>query len=118
MAYSDIQLQKIRVILAELKVTYEEKKMFNGICFMVDDKMCFGSHVDKESGLEIILARMSNADCQEALEFSSNVPMIMRDKVMPNYIYIGAEEAASDDRMRYWIGKCLAYNPMAKKSKK
>lgn len=118
MAYSDLQLQKIRIILNDLNVTYEEKKMFNGICFMVDDKMCFGSHLDKESSQEIILARMSDADCQEALEHSSNVPMIMREKVMPNYIYIGGEEAASDARMRYWIGKCLAYNPQVKKSKK
>lgn len=36
-------LDRIRNTLNELNTYWTEKKMFGGICFMVDEKMCFGT---------------------------------------------------------------------------
>ncbi len=46
MAYSEILANKIRQTLAHLP-TVGEKKMFGGIAFMVDGKMCLTAGADR-----------------------------------------------------------------------
>ena len=42
MVYDENLAQRISLVLDEKNVSYYEKKMMGGLCFMVDDKMCFG----------------------------------------------------------------------------
>jgi TfoX/Sxy family transcriptional regulator of competence genes len=42
MAYNEHLADRIRRELKDQNASFEEKKMFGGICFMVDDKMCVG----------------------------------------------------------------------------
>ena len=37
-------LERLRELLRANKIEWLEKKMFGGTCFMVDDKMCFGTY--------------------------------------------------------------------------
>ncbi len=46
MAYDLYQAERLRGVLKRLGVPYEEKSMIGGMCFMVDDKMCLGTHTD------------------------------------------------------------------------
>ena len=36
-------LDRLRNVLKVKNVAWQEKRMFGGHCFMVDDKMCFGT---------------------------------------------------------------------------
>ena len=42
MAYDEFLADRIRGILKDNQVGFEEKKMFGGVCFLVDNKMCVG----------------------------------------------------------------------------
>jgi hypothetical protein len=42
MAYDEFLAERIRRVLTENHVSFEEKKMMGGLCYMVDDKMCLG----------------------------------------------------------------------------
>ena len=46
MAYNELLADRTRAVIAKEHSSVEEKKMFGGICFMVDGKMCVG--VEKE----------------------------------------------------------------------
>lgn len=37
-------LERMRSIMNAQKISWYEQKMFGGVCFMVDDKMCFGTY--------------------------------------------------------------------------
>lgn len=42
MAYNEFLADRVRSSLHESQTAFTEKKMFGGVCFMVDDKMCIG----------------------------------------------------------------------------
>ena len=42
MAYDEYLSERVAKVLDESKATFYEKKMFGGICFMVEEKMCVG----------------------------------------------------------------------------
>ena len=46
MAYNEKLAGRVRETIALTNKNIEEKKMFGGLCFMVNDKMCVG--VEKE----------------------------------------------------------------------
>ena len=41
MAYDEYLQERIEIILNEKKVQFVAKKMMGGLCYMIDDKMCF-----------------------------------------------------------------------------
>ena len=52
MAYNEKLADMTRELIAQTHKNVEEKAMFGGLCFMVNDKMCVG--VEKESLIRII----------------------------------------------------------------
>jgi TfoX/Sxy family transcriptional regulator of competence genes len=89
----------------------EEKKMFNGICFMVDDKMCVCASRDE------MLCRIG-PDYKEALELYGIRGMIRNDKPLKDYIYVSPEAMKTKQQFDSWINRALAFNKFAKSSKK
>lgn len=118
MAYSESQAQKIRESLFSAGAFFTEKKMFSGICFMVDDKMCCGTHIDKKSGQSLLLCRLSEEEADLALEKPHVQPMMFTGKAMKGFIFVEEAGVESLRDLDHWIRLCLAYNPLAKKSKK
>ena len=55
MPYNEKIADRVREIIASATDKVEEKKMFGGLCFMVDDKMCVGVKADR------IMVRISPA---------------------------------------------------------
>ena len=47
MAYDEFIADRVRFILKSKHVSFEERRMMGGLCFMVDDKMCVGLDIDK-----------------------------------------------------------------------
>lgn len=112
MATDQFLLDRMRAIMSKKKTVWKEKKMFGGSCFMVDDKMCFGTY---KGGL---MVRISPAEEEELVKRKGADRMIHGGRPMNGYIFIPPEGYDSDTDLEFWIAKCLEFNPRAKVSKK
>ncbi|MDF3027421.1 MAG: methyltransferase [Fluviicola sp.] len=118
MAYNEVTAQRIRACLLQRSVDFEEKKMFMGICFMVDEKMLCCTHSDKITNEDLLLCRVSDEDFSELIEQNYVEPMIMGERKMKNYLLVSEPGFEKQENLQVWIDRCLKYNPTAKKSKK
>ena len=115
MAYNEKLADRIRELLAEANVNVYEKKMFSGLSFLVDDKLCVSV-----AGNDRILVRLSPADYEEAVEKNGVElePMLRNGKAMKGYVYVSNNILSTDKELKYWVDRALAFNPIAKSSKK
>ena len=111
MAYNEQLNNRIREALAEMPVV-EEKLMFGGVCYMVNEKMCVGVVGDE------MMCRIGEENYENALEKPGCREMVFTGKPMKGYVYVGEEGIKSARDFNYWIQLCLDYNPLAKSSKK
>ena len=112
MAYDDFLADRIRNILKEKRVSYEEKKMMGGLTFMIDDKMCVG--IVKND----LMARIDPNIYEDALKIKGCKEMNFTGKAMKGFVLIEPESIDMDKDLNYWIQLCLDFNPKAKSSKK
>ena len=113
MAYNEHLAERIKQNLESRKIKYIEKKMFGGVCLMVDDKMLIG--VMKEQ----LMARVDpELDAPKALKREGAVPMDFTGKTMKGFILVDQEAIDMEEDFDYWVSLCLKYNPKAKASKK
>ena len=68
MAYDEFLADRARQLLKEKSVSFSEKKMMGGLCFMVDEKMCFGMHIDKDTKSSLLMARVGLDNYANALK--------------------------------------------------
>jgi hypothetical protein len=110
----DIQLaDKIREYLVgfpALKI--EEKEMFRGLTFMVNNKMCVCV-----SG-ENLMCRFDPSLQEEVAERRGYQPMIMKGKDLKGYCYVHPNGFNARKEFEYWVNLCLDFNARAKSSKK
>jgi TfoX/Sxy family transcriptional regulator of competence genes len=113
MAY-DIKLaDRIREYLLEYpKLKVEEKEMFRGITFMVNDKMCVCVSGDN------LMCRIDPELQEEVAEKIGYKPMIMKGKELKGYCYVDPTGIRSKKELAYWVNLCLDFNNRAKPSKK
>jgi hypothetical protein len=113
MAY-DIQLaDRIREYLVRFPhLKIDEKEMFRGLTFMVNDKMCVSV-----SG-ENLMCRYDPVLQEEVAEKSGYQPMVMRGKEQKGYCYIHPMGFESRKDFEYWVNLCLDFNERAKSSRK
>jgi TfoX/Sxy family transcriptional regulator of competence genes len=112
MAYNEQLAERIEQLLEEKKISYFSKKMFGGLCFMVEDKMCLG--IVKEE----LMARIGPDGYQEALQKAYCKEMNFTGRAMKGYVYIEPDGLDMDEDLEYWLQRCLDFNPLAKASKK
>jgi TfoX/Sxy family transcriptional regulator of competence genes len=111
MAYDEKLADRIRQALAHLP-KIEEKKMFRGVTFMVNGKMCVSV-----SGNEMMI-RFDPALQETIAEKNGFRTMIMRDREYKGYGYISQQAIKSKKDFDYWVGLALDFNKRAKASKK
>ena len=112
MAYSELLADRIRVYFDDQRISYEAKKMMGGLCFMVDDKMCVGVHT------EHLMARIGPDAYEDALNRKGCRPMDFTGRPMKGFVFVDAEGIDMDQDLNYWLDLCLAFNPIARSSKK
>lgn len=118
MAYNEQTAIRIRNLFYAKEIPFTEKKMFSGVCFMVDDKMCCGTHIDKNTNEELLLCRIGEKMATVALEKNDCIPMEFTGKPMKGYIFVTENGFKKDKDLNYWLQLCLDFNPLAQKSKK
>jgi TfoX/Sxy family transcriptional regulator of competence genes len=112
MAYNEKLADRTRDIISLTHKITEEKKMFGGLCFMVNDKMCVG--VEKER----LMVRLDPARYEEVITKEGCKPMDFTGKVMKGYVFVDIEALNTKKKLEYWIRLALEYNKIAKASKK
>jgi hypothetical protein len=111
MAYDERVANRIREALANQPLV-EEKTLFQGLAFMVDDKLCVCVRND------VLLCRIGPDEYEATLEMNGVEPMIMNGRVANGYVYVSPQGYASREAFDSWIAKCVAFNKVAKSSKK
>ena len=113
MAYSTELANRVREHLAVIPdIEIKEKKMFSGLSFLINEKMCINISGDN------LMCRYDPDLEEEVAEKTGFLPMIMRGKQLNGYCYVEPEGFRKADDFNYWIAICLDYNSKAKSSKK
>jgi TfoX/Sxy family transcriptional regulator of competence genes len=81
MAYNEKLADRIRVQLAGLPKVIE-KKMFGGLAFMIDNKMCITVGADR------IMCRINPAIHEEAIKRKGCRTVIMRGREYKGYVHV------------------------------
>ncbi|WP_025742016.1 TfoX/Sxy family protein [Aquimarina pacifica] len=118
MAYNEFIADRIRQIFREKKANFYEKRMMGGLCFMVDDKMCCGIHFDKKKEMDLLMARIGEKVYNDAMQKEGCLPMDFTGRPMKGYVFVSEDGFDLDIDLLYWIELCLAFNPIAKRSKR
>ncbi|MCB1023543.1 MAG: TfoX/Sxy family protein [Acidobacteria bacterium] len=112
MAYSETLAIRLRDHFSSNGVTFEEKKMMGGLCFMVDDKMCVGVMS------EDLMLRTDPEIYQELIAKDGARPMDFTGRPMKGFIFVEEDALRSPAQLKYWIDLALEFNPRARSSKK
>lgn len=111
MAYNELLSDRVRLSLKSLKTGFEEKKMFGGVCFLVDDKMCVGI-INND-----LMVRVDPEYQDKFLAENGCRVMDFTNRPMKGYLYVSPEGVDLDEELDKWVKRCLDFNPKAKSSK-
>lgn len=111
MAINKELTQRVRQALAHLN-NVKEKKMFRGITFMVDDKMCITVGDDE------IMCRIDPVLHDEHVQKEGCRTMEMKGKAYKGYVYVKEDVIPDEADLSYWVNLALDFNKYAKASKK
>ena len=113
MAYNTQLANRVREHLADIPgIAIKEKKMFSGLTFLVNEKMCI--NISKDN----LMCRYNPALEEVVAEKNGYMPMVMRGKTLKGYCYVTPDGFASKKDFDYWMKICLEYNKIAKAAKK
>lgn len=112
MAYNEKLADRTREIISLTQKNVEEKKMFGGLCFMVNDKMCVGVEQDR------MMVRLDPEKFDEVIEKEGCKPMDFTGKVMKGFVFVDIDVLNTKKKLEYWINLALDFNKKAKPSKK
>lgn len=112
MAYNIKLADKIReFLLIQPGLKIEEKKMFRGLTFMINGKMCISVSVEN------LMCRFDPKLQDEVMERNGFQPMIMKGKELKGYCYVNEDGYKGKKDFEYWLQMCLDFNEQAKASK-
>lgn len=113
MAYDIHLASRVREYLNKLKdLQVEEKKMFGGLAFLVNDKMCINV------GDNQLMCRFHPSLSEQLSRRKGFAPMVMNHKQYKGYCYVDPVGYQREEDFEFWINLCLDYNKEAKISKK
>ena len=112
MAHDPDFARRIESIFGELDVEFEAKKMFGGVCYMVDGKMCVGEQSAR------LMVRFDPAREEEILSRPGARPMEFTGRPMKGYAFVDCDSLKSDKVLADWIDLALSFNAKAKPARK
>lgn len=112
MAYDASLGQRITDFFTNKNADFHEKRMFGGLCFMVSEKMCVGI-----IGTQL-MARVGPDAYETCLQKEYCSEMDFTGRSMKGYVYVDGEGLVNDSDLEFWLETALAFNPLAKASRK
>ena len=95
MAINEELANRIRELLSDLPAV-EEKKMFQSLCFMVNDKMCFcvnSKEILCRIGQDMALVELENGHCRQ---------MTHNGKTMKDYLFVDDLSIQKQSELQHW----------------
>jgi len=112
MPINETLANRVREIIADSgEERVEEKNMFGGLCFLVNDKICVGVKKDR------ILVRINPQLHANALEQDGVTAMARDSRGMIGYLYVLDEFLNTQPELEHWVKLALQFNPIARSSK-
>ena len=96
MAFDAGLADRVRIILARLG-PFSERKMFGGLCFLVNGNMCCG--IMKND----LMLRLTPDAAAQALKQPHTRPMDFTGKPIPSMLYIAPAGLDSDHDLEAWV---------------
>ena len=112
MAFNEKLADMTRELISLTHKNVEEKAMFGGLCFMVNDKMALGVEKDR------LMVRLDPGKYEEVIEKKGCKPMDFTGKIMKGFVFVDADVLNTKKKLEYWVKLALEYNKIAKASKK
>lgn len=112
MAFDETLSERIACLLTKRNVIFETKKMFGGLCFLVDKKMLVGVLNDT------LMARIDPEIQSELFKRDGCREMDFTKRPMRSMVYVDSWAIETDEELDSWLQIALDYNPFAKASKK
>jgi len=103
MAYNEKISSRIREALSDV-ADVEEKEMFGGICYMVNDKMCIGVIKDE------MICRIDPQLKEELMEKNGVHEMLFSKMPMKGFVIVSEEAMKSKKEFDQWVKLCLDFN--------
>lgn len=111
MAYSEVLADRVREVLVDIP-RVQEKKMFRGVSFLVNKKMCVSISLDR------LMCRVDPAIHDTLLEKDGCVTVNMRGRDLKGWVYVDEDVLRTEKDLRFWVDLALAFNKNAKASDK
>jgi TfoX/Sxy family transcriptional regulator of competence genes len=102
MPYDETLAARIRRVLRH-QTDITERKMFGGLAFMRNGKMCCGI-VGQD-----LMVRVLEKDMPSALRRPHVRPMDFTGRPLRGFVYVAPPGVATDDSLREWVRKGLAF---------
>ena len=103
--------ERVRAALARTPRVVE-KKMFGGITFMVNGKMCISV------GRHRLMCRIDPELHEAAIKRRGVRTVRMKGHAYRGFVYVTEEAVARKPSLDYWVRTSLAFNKRAKSSRK
>src|SRR5206468_10404377 len=102
---------RVRAALAHVP-RVAERKMFGGITFMVDGKMCISV------GHHRLMCRIAPELHERATSRRGVRTVRMKGRAYRGFVYVREAAVASKRDLHYWVRLCLGFNKRAKSSRR
>ena len=111
MAYNEKLTNRLRKALSHVPKT-EEKRMFRGVAFMVNEKLCISVGDDE------IMFRVDPLLHDQLIIKDGCRSVVMKGREYKGFVYVSEEGIKTKKDLDHWIQLALEFNKLAKSSKK
>ena len=102
MPYDEGLAERVRTLFED-REDVTERKMFGGLCFMINGNMCCG--ITKHD----LMLRLGKDEAIAALKRPHARDMDFTGKPLKGFVYIDPEGYAEDEDLEDWIGRAAAF---------
>ena len=102
MAYDEGLLERLRDVMADIPGV-AEKKMFGGLCILVNGNMCCGIVND------ILMGRVGPDQYEDYLKLPHCREMDFTGKPLKGMVYVDPEGIAEDADLKAWVDRCMKF---------
>jgi TfoX/Sxy family transcriptional regulator of competence genes len=102
MPYDDFLASRIRAALGPLP-NLEEKKMFGGVCVLINGNMACGVYKDD------LIVRVGTENYQEALSRPHTKFFDITGKALKGWVMVEPQGCATESALKAWVEQGLAF---------
>lgn len=97
MAFDEALGERVATALQRAGIGFQEKRMFGGLGFMINDKMCVGIVKDE------LMIRVLDEKYTDVLKLPHAREMDFTGRPMKGFVYVSADGVRDDRSLQTWI---------------